>query len=317
MPAGKTPLDDSGARPHLPEAEHAVPPYTVLFLLGAGHSGSTLLNFLLNGHSQAIGLCEIHTIQRYLRLPPDDPRNPLSHPFWREVASCWERETNTLFADLDLRSPSRKEASAWSDSERAGYVARNRRLFACAARVSGARVLVDSSHHRWRLWLLRSSGELDLKVVHLLRDGRALVNSYTRKYGRFSIGFRRWFVPTLMGLWLRRRLSEHECLVVRYEDLASDPEPTLRRICRFVGLEYEPAMLRYWEFEDVAIGGNRMRQRKQPVRLDDRWRRELSPLHRLMFLLAGGWLNALAGYPPWTGSPRQGGSPSSYPDQGR
>ena len=36
-------------------------------------------------------------------------------------------------------------------------------------------------------------------------------------------------------------------LEVRYEDLIADTEPTLRRICEFVELEFDPGMLTYYE----------------------------------------------------------------------
>jgi hypothetical protein len=36
-------------------------------------------------------------------------------------------------------------------------------------------------------------------------------------------------------------------LEARYEDLVTDPEPTLRRICEFVELDYDPVMLDYHE----------------------------------------------------------------------
>lgn len=284
--------------------------YSVVFVLGAGHSGSTLLNLLLNGHSRAVGLCEVHTIHRYLRLPKDDPRNPLTHPFWRRVAACWERRTGVSFSEIDVLSPRWRQLRSWSEKERARYVEQNRALFDCAAAVSEARVLADSSHNRRRLWLLHRSGTIDLKIVHLIRDGRALVNSYARKYGSFGVGFRRWFVPTLMGLCLRRRLPDAQWITVRYEDLAGNPEPTLRRICAFVGIEFEPAMLRYWEHEDVSIGGNRLRRRKRPIRLDERWRWELSPVRRAAFTLAGGWLNALCGYPFFASYRAPDGQPS-------
>lgn len=42
----------------------------------------------------------------------------------------------------------------------------------------------------------------------------------------------------------RRRLPGH---TVRYEDLASDPAGETRRLCAFLGLEWEPGMLEYGE----------------------------------------------------------------------
>ncbi|WP_348240372.1 sulfotransferase, partial [Salmonella enterica] len=34
---------------------------------------------------------------------------------------------------------------------------------------------------------------------------------------------------------------------IRYEDLVTDTEPTVRRVCEFIDLEFHPQMLRYHE----------------------------------------------------------------------
>jgi hypothetical protein len=86
-------------------------------------------------------------------------------------------------------------------------------------------------------------------------------------------------------------------MLVRYEDLAVNTEEQLRRVCEFIGLEFAPEMLEYWNCEDVSIGGNRMRRTKAPVQLDQKWIRELPVLQRIGFGLLGGWLNRLYGYP--------------------
>jgi hypothetical protein len=36
-------------------------------------------------------------------------------------------------------------------------------------------------------------------------------------------------------------------VTIRYEDLTTDPEPTLRRVCEHLGVAFEPGMLEYGE----------------------------------------------------------------------
>jgi hypothetical protein len=226
----------------------------------------------------------------------DDMRNPLRHPFWQEVADCWTKKMSSSFLEIDITTPTKRQLRGWGPEDRRNYRDQNRALFDCVAAASGARVIVDSSHNRWRLLELDKSAIVDLKVIHVVRDGRALLNSYSRKYKSLQVGFRRWFLPTVMGLLMRPRVRA-PWITVRYEDLARDPDRCLRRICEFTGLEYEPAMIRYWEHEDHSVGGNRMRWQKKPIRLDERWRRELGFKTKVLFAFLGGWLNLLYGYP--------------------
>ena len=45
----------------------------------------------------------------------------------------------------------------------------------------------------------------------------------------------------------------HGGLTVRYEDLTAEPARELRRICEFLGLEWEPAMLDYGRTEHSGL----------------------------------------------------------------
>jgi hypothetical protein len=169
-------------------------------------------------------------------------------------------------------------------------------LFDSVSEVSGARVLVDTSKSLSRLRLLAQC-DLPIRVIHLVRDGRGIINSYRRKYGHFGIGLRRWFFRTLVVPLARSSFKDIEWISIKYEDLAGAPEFTLQRLCRFAQVNYEPSMVRYWESEDLSVGGNRMRRKKNPVKLDEAWYKELSFLNRAGFAIIGGWLNLAYGYP--------------------
>jgi hypothetical protein len=87
----------------------------------------------------------------------------------------------------------------------------------------------------------------DARYVHIVRDGRDVTLSTMRRfatlnhYGKATAAacLRRWvdFVD-------RVRARDDVALIhVRYEDLVTDPAMVLRRICAFLGLSFEKAML--------------------------------------------------------------------------
>jgi hypothetical protein len=181
---------------------------------------------------------------------------------------------------------------------------------------------VDSSKTAPYALALRRTAGLDVRVVHLLRDSRAVAHSWSnpkphprptkpgsmmRRIGpaRISVA---WNVEQLAcEAFVRPALPT---IRVYYEDLAQKPEDTVRRILRFVG---RPDLASLFSLENIApfqhhtIGGNPIRFEKGPltVRIDDRWRREM-PVGQRRTVTAITWPLLLAyGYiSPWR--PRHG-----------
>jgi hypothetical protein len=52
-----------------------------------------------------------------------------------------------------------------------------------------------------------------------------------------------WDEAQQLSLALRRRVHESQFIALSYEELTSQPEPALRRLCRFLGAEYSPEMM--------------------------------------------------------------------------
>jgi hypothetical protein len=94
--------------------------------------------------------------------------------------------------------------------------------------------------------------------IHIVRDGRDVYLS--ARNAPWSV-VRHWFpfgreVETLAAQWRRdimlcRRLAvtSRHFMELRYEDLLDDPAGQLERICRFIDLPYEEAMLEFDEQE--------------------------------------------------------------------
>ena len=95
----------------------------------------------------------------------------------------------------------------------------------------------------------------EARFVHLIRDGRDVVLSRQTKSRR----------PPPVGLaakrWKRRIISTRKrakgvshYLELRYEDLVLDTEGTLRRVCEYIEMPFDPAMLAYHERAEERLG---------------------------------------------------------------
>lgn len=275
------------------------PKQPLIYILGAGHCGSTLLNLLLNAHDDILGLSEVGTLADLI-TQADPQKQALATEFWRSVSQRYKELSGENLLDFRARPAAwatREVLSArpnaymrWAQNQHA--------LFAAAAEVADASVVVDSSKRWQRLYLLQSSNLFDIKVIYLVRDGRAVMNSYLRKYGDLR-GLKRWMKSSIFAAGLRARFDSSSWKTVHYESLASNPSDTLYDLCHYLGVKYRPSMLDFRDAADHGIGGNRMREGDAPnIALDERWKRELTSNHKALFWLTGGWLNRLLGYHP-------------------
>jgi len=114
-------------------------------------------------------------------------------------------------------------------------------------------------------------------IIHLLRDPRDAVASMLRMPWALNSVFtnaQSWLRFNL-GAWRSRHRPNY--LLVRYEELATEPEAQLRRICAFAGEEYSSAML--VPNGDPAAELFWFQRAEEPVTTErlGKWREELTP----------------------------------------
>ena len=96
------------------------------------------------------------------------------------------------------------------------------------------------------------------RIIHMVRDPRDRYASVRARNGqelsRVGAATGRWLASARAG----RRNQAHypgRYLIVRYEDLAQAPDPTMRQVCAAVGLEYTPGLLAMSGAPDHGDGG--------------------------------------------------------------
>jgi hypothetical protein len=87
----------------------------------------------------------------------------------------------------------------------------------------------------------------DARFIHLVRDPRDVARSNVAMgwVGNVWAGAARWIDAEVLWNRLRAIVPESRRLEIVYERLIEAPESELSRICKFIGVQYDAAMLSY------------------------------------------------------------------------
>jgi UDP-N-acetylglucosamine transferase subunit ALG13 len=211
------------------------------------------------------------------------------------------------------------------------------RVYEAIRRVSGASVVVDSSKRASLAFCLKWSERVDLRVVHMIRDGRAVAHSWSRVVARPEvINGEAAFMPrygTLRAalLWnasnaLFELLAARGVprVVVHYEDLVREPAAVLAGVAAFAGIHPPPAALSFVGdalatlTEGHSISGNPMRFRagSVPVIEDVSWRSAMPmSTRRMISALTYPGMSRYGYFAPGGPRPDHGSTPENDPSR--
>lgn len=286
----------------------------VLLITGYSRSGSTLLARLLGEVEGFVSPGELRYLwQRGLvenRLC-DCGEPCLDCPFWQKVLirAFGSAPPPAMDAILELqrrvdrvyRIPALIRASGDLPGEVATYLRYHEHLYQAIEEVSGASCIVDSSKDPSFGHVLALSEEIDLSVIHLVRDSRAVAYSWTREKHDPGTGQSmsrqhplrsalEWDIAEWAAKLLTRRVTPS--MTLRYEDLVAEPESSVRRALDLMGETAEPPLHgnRARLGTGHAVSGNPMRFESGVVsiRNDDQWQEALPRSSRL-FVTATTW----------------------------
>ena len=284
---------------------------SVAYIGGLGRSGSTLLERIAGRFDGVCVLGEVvHLWERGIR------RDELCScgeafsrcPFWRAVGDTafggWHNvDVDRLEELAGLVDRTRYVPASLTGVEsrrrqahRAEYGAHFRAVYAAAAELTSARIVVDSSKHPSAAFVLRRVAGIELRVVHIVRDSRGVAYSWTKLIQRPEAGagnaqpVMHQYPPWRAALlWDTHNLafaalgrSGVPVWRLHYERLLADPPGSARLLADFLGVPGQ-SIDDFVSRDHVSIGpahqiaGNHMRFQTGtvPLRADDQWRESL------------------------------------------
>ena len=268
----------------------------VIFIAGYGHSGSTVLDSFLHQSPGVEGVGELYRARRHGQhfgrsrqcacgLAVSDC------PYWAQVWRQWTQKVSPRDVDeyFDLQDRFERPRRSWPrliyGNQRPGsdfgrYARLTARLYAAIGDVSGRGAIVDSSKIPIRAYALLKNPDIDLRLVHLVRDCRAVAWSMIKRARRARsddsesatwesmITCRTaaaWIVANWQCDWVMSKAQSNRAALVRYEDFAGCPAQVgaeLARMCELPGFDEIPDLTRT-NRPRHTVAGNRLRKSKE------------------------------------------------------
>jgi hypothetical protein len=238
--------------------------------VGSGHSGSTLLDLILGSHSCIESVGEVG--KRFRERVTGQNQGRRRCACGREVSECpyWQSILSRM-AMSGIAPDQFLLAEPFFQRD-------NEIFYAEVLRESGKSIVADSSKSLERLLQLSKISSLDVYVLHLVRDGRAVAWSHVRKHRHLRQEAARWAGKNLQ-LLSHASSFPSRWKEVHYEDLVTRPTEELQKIMEFIGEEFEPRQLQFRNTVHHNITGNRMvRSKSQNIVADTKYLNHLGAL---------------------------------------
>lgn len=282
----------------------------VISITGAGRSGSTILDNVLGGIEGAFSAGEV----RYLwqRGLIEHRKCGCSRPL--QECELWPQILERAFPDgieasrmaSSMRyvrtryTPAARMRSFhhWYGRRLAPLIQALDQLYPAVAAETGARFIIDSSKLPTYTYLLSLVDSIDLRIVHLIRDPRAVAFSRARPKRQLDTAEVRemtrsgpvksaadWLTwnTTIRALFGK---GTNPYMILKYEDLISEPEASVERVLELADEQGAATSHMHGNRVELAVNhtvsGNPGRFTTGTIKLelDEAWRRDMSAKDR-------------------------------------
>jgi Sulfotransferase family len=276
-----------------------------LFIVGCARSGTTLVRRIVDAHPEIAITTEMHWISHYVNYFKN--QNRLVTP---ELIS--ELTRHKRFAQFEI--PREQFEALLGSGEALPYPTFLNRVFGLYGKIKNKPLVGNKTPAYVRNIPALHALWPEAKFVHIIRDGRDVCLSVLnwKKAERTAGRYASWEEDPVSttALWWERKVRKaredgatlgpglyHE---MHYEDLVEDPERECKRLCEFLGVPYDDAMIRFAEGKTKTDLPNARKTPKKawlPITSGMRnWRTEMPATDIQRFEAAAGNLLEELGY---------------------
>lgn len=251
------------------------------FIIGSGRSGNTLLRAMLTSHSK-------------LAIPPESYVLPVMYDVFMNFASeKWGELVEKVLDPLEnypdfytwgisLKPVKETLKNLSADKRTFAKILDEVYLYYASVHFPGAKIWGDKTPLNTFNLNKIDNALPNSRYIHIIRDGRDVVNSYMKAgfYDSVEKASWRWLESIKKAIEFSSSKDSNQFLEVRYEDLVHSPGRELKKICNFLEIPFESNMLEFYKIYD-KLGDSILSHHKNvknPVNKKSigKWKRELN-----------------------------------------
>ena len=213
----------------------------MLFILGKGRSGTTLLQSMLNSHPD-------------IAAPPESKFMILFYPRFRKIRK-WTEKNIHQFIDLLYQDQlfdkvwkvNKEQLIAYliSVKEQLNYALVCKIVYCFTKGQKGNIILISDKNPIYCLFISKIRRLFpQAKYIHMVRDPRDTILSHITTFSVRNTYYkaRQWLQYNLLIEKYKKELPDR-FYTLTYESLVENPEPVLKEICKFLNVSFVPEML--------------------------------------------------------------------------
>ncbi|MDT0606241.1 sulfotransferase [Croceitalea rosinachiae] len=267
---------------------------SLIYLLGAGRSGTTLLATVLNNHPKIKTLGEMHQFFEHL-----EHSRPCSCGVPLNVCDNWspiiEELGYTKKDVVDIIKLTKKKQKHKNiltlllfNKSQPEYIKIQNSIFEKINNKLGDKWLLDSSKYIARYLMLKQSEINKIKGIYMVRDVRGVINSFSKKVQTTKTP-----VSTIVYYYLINFFGQIVCwldkdvIKVKYENFTENTEETLVEIYNHIfDLDLQGYQLEETYEIPHIVGGNRLKSSgKIRIKIDDKWKKNISRPKQIIYYI--------------------------------
>lgn len=254
----------------------------LIYILSSGHSGSTLLNLILGTERQSLSVGELKYLKSFVTSYKKSKDKSIN--LWCDCGkyyydcSFWSPIINSI--DINKLYPIQDRfTKRFLFIKDKNNLKNYETLYNKILDRGPKKIIVDSSKDLTYLHFLLKSNQFNIKVIHLMRDGRAVINSHEKLGVNWLRTYFNWFVGNFFNrIYIFFKFKKEDKYLLSYDDFSKNPEIFLKEINNKFNLKIDSTnyinSINNTKFHN--FGGNLMRWKKiDSIKYDQSWKKRM------------------------------------------